>query len=80
LRFSIPVSQDHTKINKEKNELTTPTTKELDFQCKYCNHSWTEIYPVMAKPVTEKVCPNCKKIGDFLKEYNFFVSVQTGKK
>lgn len=55
-------------------------TKELDYECKYCHHVWTETYPMAAKPELEKKCPNCKRIGDFLKEYNFFTSVKTGKR
>lgn len=55
-------------------------TKEIDFQCKYCNYTWTEVFPEAARPSVEKKCPKCNKIGEFLKEYNWFTSMITGKK
>jgi len=46
--------------------------KRVYYVCKTCNHKWHLDYPAKTTPCVVIACPQCKKIDNHQKPYNYF--------
>jgi DNA-directed RNA polymerase subunit RPC12/RpoP len=46
--------------------------KSIEYKCVNCGHEWTVNYPPQTVPDIEIKCPECNRINNNQKPYNYF--------